>query len=320
MGVIYKIISNGKDITDAIISRLIEMSITDQQGDDSDSFSISLDNSKQPQIPLPATGTTLDVYLDGIFKGSFEVDELTEPVHEQWFSVHAKSAKIKEAFKAPRDESYDDITLGDLLNIVAGRHGFEPVISEELAAVSYPHIDQVAESDMNLLSRLARDQDAMSKPVANRLVIVKRDQSKSVKGQDLPSFVIDDPQNSTGTITHKERTNYQSVKAYWFDEALQQRFDEVVGTDEPQYVIKFRYGDAEKARTKAEAKLRDLQRGNKTLDLTRPLTPGLVAEAKVIISNHKPTINTNWIVGTVEHRITADNYNTTTLKLHLPKK
>lgn len=317
----FELIANGQNITGLIKSRLLLLQITDSQGETSDSFNLEIDNRDQ-KVPLPPTGATVDIsigYGDKlVFKGTYEVDELEEPLEVDTILIHGKAAKLKQSFNAPKNASFDDISLNQLVAQIASEHNFTPVVSEQLANIHFEHIDQNGESDMNLLSRLVRDRGGIVKPVANRLLVLIKDKAKTASGKQIPITIIDDPRDSKGRVTIVERNNFKSVKAYWFDEAKSERTEVSAGSGEPVYVIRHRYKDAETAQAKADAKLRSLQRGKKTLNLTRPLMPNLLAEGPVKIANHKSSANGDWIVEEVTHTITADQVATSQITLHLP--
>lgn len=57
-------------------------------------------------------------------------------------------------------------TIGDMVRRIAGEHRLQQKVSASLAAIALPHIDQSAESDMNLLHRLAKRYDVVAKPAA----------------------------------------------------------------------------------------------------------------------------------------------------------
>ncbi len=318
----FSVKANGNDITQAIKGRLLFLQITDSQGESSDTVDIEIDNRDQ-KVALPKTGASLDVSIgydnNLVFKGTFEVDELEEPLEIDTLRIHGKAAKIKQSFKAPKDASFDDITLGNLVKQIAGHHNFEPVINSNLASVMFEHIDQVAESDMNLLSRLVKDHGGIVKPVANKLLVLTKDEAKTASGKSISKIIINSPADSKGKVTITERSNYNTVKAYWFDEALQERQEVLAGNGEPVFVIRTRYKDQERAQAKADAKLRALQRGKKELNITRPLIPEMVAEGPVSISNHKASANGDWIVEEVVHTIGAHQLSTSSAILHLPK-
>ncbi len=318
----YSVIADGSDITQKIKDRLISLSVHDAAGENSDTVTIKLDNRDQ-QMPLPPTGAFLDVSLgvvdNLVFKGTYQVDELTEPLDDDSLTIHGKASNMKNSFKAPRDDSYDNITLGALVEQVAARHNYEPVTSPPLSQVVYQHIDQNSESDMNLLTRLAKEQNAIIKPVANKLILVAKGESKSVSGQDLPVIPINDAHNSSGQVTIQERNDYQSAVAYWFDETKQQKVSVRAGSGEPEFIIRSNYSNEQQATSAANAKLKNLQRGKKSLSLTRPLTADLMPEGKIRISNHKASANGEWLVEEVDHVIGSGEVAYTSASCVIPK-
>ncbi|WP_236632102.1 contractile injection system protein, VgrG/Pvc8 family [Endozoicomonas montiporae] len=317
----YKILANGNDITRIIRDRFVSMSIRDAAGFNSDSVSITLDN-RDGKIQFPATGAELDVHIGYVnalvFKGTYQVTELEEPLDDDILMIHGTAAKMKSSLKAPRDVIYDDITLGELVEQVAQDNGYRAAVSDELASIHYEHIDQVGESDMNLLTRLARERKAFFKPVADRLVIVPKAESRTVTGKNIPPITLSDRENSTGRVVIQERTDFESVVAYWFSEEQQEKIPETAGSGEPQFVIRRKFKDAESALKAAEAKLGELQRGQKTLDITRPLDPSIVPEAPLILKNHKPSANGEWLVEQVEHTYQSNTVATTSASAVTP--
>ncbi len=302
----YKIEANGADITAKIRGRLVSLSVHDAAGIESDTVTIELDN-RDNVIALPPRGAALRVWIgpEGglVFKGVYEVDELEEPLDDEALVIHGKAAKMSSSFKAPRDRTYDDITLGELVRQIAEAHGYEPAVTDALAGIVFDHIDQRGESDMNLLTRLARDYGAVAKPVADKLAVVIKAASESVSGASLPVLPIDDPENSSGRVTITGDSEYSSTVAYWFDEDAQQRVAVTVGDGEPVYTMRQSYKDAEAAQKAAEAKLGELQRGTSTLSLTRPLTPNIMPEGELVLTNHKASANRSWLVETADHVI-----------------
>lgn len=317
----YMVLANGIDITAKIRDRLVKLSLHDAAGIESDTVTIELDN-RDNVITLPPRGAMLRVWIgyegELVFKGAYEVDELEEPLDDEALVIHGKAAKMSTAFKAPRDRTYDDITLGALVEQIAEAHGYEPAVSEALATIVFEHIDQRGESDMNLLTRLARDHGAVAKPVADKLVVVAKAASESVSGAELPTITIDDPENSTGRVTLTGESEYRSVVAHWFDEAAQQRQAVTAGEGEPVYTMRQSYTDTDTAQAAADAKLGELQRGTATLSLTRPLTPSIMPEGILSLVNHKPSANSRWLVENAEHVISSGDVAYTTVSAVTP--
>lgn len=303
----FRIIANQSDITDKIRDRLLSLTLNDVAGIENDTLEITLDNRDQ-QIALPTTGAELDIYIGYanqlVFKGTYTVDEISEPLEIDTLTISAQAAKMKSSFKAPRDHSYDEINLGQLVEQLGERHHYEVQVAPSLATIPLKHLDQRAESDSNLLARLAKENDAICKVAANQLLFMPKQQGKTVTGQDLPTIEITDPQHSTGTITIQDRAEYQTVIAYWFDENAQEKQIERAGAGDPEYVIQKTHTDQSAAQRAATAKLHALQRGKAQLSITRPLNPLIVAEGFLHISQHKVSANGRWLVESVSHTIT----------------
>lgn len=317
----YKVVANGPDITAAIRSRLLSLEITDNSGVDSDTVVIELDN-REGKVKLPATGAELKVWIgfddNLIFKGLYEVDELEIPLDDDVFTIHAKAIKMKGSLKAPQDLTYDNITFGSLVDQIANRHGYEAKVAGELSAVTFPHIDQKSESDLNLLSRLARESGGFFKPVANKLVIATKGSGRSVSGKTLPKVTISDSANTSGRVTIQKRSDYKSVIANWFDEVNQIEVQAVAGSGEPQYKVRRIHPDQEQAQRAAEAKLKGFQRGQATMSFVRPLMPGLSPESKVTFENHHQVANKEWLIESVNHKITNSGVSETSASAIIP--
>lgn len=308
----FKIVANDQDITSLIRDRFISLTVSDSAGEESDTATITIDN-RDNKVAFPETGATLDIYMssasgDLVFKGVYEVDELEEPLDSYTLTISAKAAKMKSSIKAPKSAVYDDVTFGGLVSSVAAAHGYESSVSDALASTAFAHIDQVKESDMALLTRLAADIGATIKPIANRLVAVPRGESKSVSGQDLPTIEISDPTASSGSVTILERNAFAAVMASWFDEAAQETKTFVTSGDSPCFEIAKPFANEEAATAAATAKLKELKRGRAKLSLTRPLSPDIVAEGRVVLSNHKASANGEWLVDRVTHTLESDSY------------
>jgi phage protein D len=314
----YKVLADGQDITAKIRDRLLSLTVHDASGLESDTLTLVLDN-RDLAIAFPATGAALQVWIGYkqqplTFKGVYQVDELEDTLDTDELTIHAKAARMKGSLKAPKDASYDDISFGDLVAQIAGEHGYDSAINDELAPVMFTHIDQKGESDLNLLSRLAKEHNAIAKPVNDKLVVIPKSLAKSVSGQPLPALTISDRANSSGRVSIHERTDYQAVTAYWFDEANQQRVAVTQGEGQPVYVMRDNFTDKDKASSAAKGKLEDLRRGKSSLTLTRPLTPAMMPEGVITLTKHKPSANGAWIVEEVDHVIGGGGVSSTSAR------
>ena len=71
--------------------------------------------------------------------------------------IRATAAELpsRSSLKAPRCRAWDEVTLGSLVATVASEHGYEARVDPSLADSPIAHVDQVAESDLHLLRRVA---------------------------------------------------------------------------------------------------------------------------------------------------------------------
>jgi len=338
----YRIVADGADITSMIRKRLIKLTVQDSAGEASDTVAIELDN-RDNLIRLPPTGAGLQVWMGEadalVYKGFYEVDELEEPLDDQALVIHGKAAKMKSTIKAPRDASHDEVTLGALVAQIAERNGYQAAVAPALADHLFQHIDQRAESDMNLLTRLARELDAVAKPIGERLVVVPKGEAKTVSGQALQTVVIDDPQNSSGRVVIQDRNDYGQALANWFSEAEQRKVPVVVGLVDgavavlgdaaqlpsegeapSRYVIRKTYTDEKSAKEGAVAQLKKLLRGKSTMSLVRPLMPSIVAEGRLDVRNHRTSANQLWQIESVTHVIGSGEVASSTMECVIPAK
>ena len=103
---------------------------------------------------------------------------------------------------------------------IAGQHGLEPVVASDVAAIALPHVDQVDESDIAVLTRVTRPHDAVAKPGGGRLVVARRAQGRSATGEAMPEVALTPREvTSWGASALALREPAGSVVATWRDRA-----------------------------------------------------------------------------------------------------
>lgn len=115
-------------------------------------------------MALPTKGARLQAALGFnnhlVDKGWFVVSGVASSGPPRRIEIYATAAPMN-AQKQPGDvtgqktRSWDNLRLADLVKTVARDNGLIPKVAAGLADIHIDHIDQVAESDANLLSRLA---------------------------------------------------------------------------------------------------------------------------------------------------------------------
>lgn len=199
----FKIIAGGSDVTGDISARLISLDITDTVDETSDSMTLSLADALG-ELALPASGAKLEVSIgyDGNNQhmGSFVVDEATVEGPPDVITVQASSTPFvsdrggggNASFTSRKSRSWEDKKLGEIIQTIAGECGLEAKVDKDLEQVQVPYIAQTAESDANLLIRLARTYGGVVKPADGKLVFASEDGGKSISGQSMEVTITPD--------------------------------------------------------------------------------------------------------------------------------
>ncbi len=321
----FEITANDKDITEAIQKRLISLRVTDQSGWESDALEIVLDDGNSGMsLALPTTGAELDLKLgyDGALHrfGLYIVDaiELSGPPNQ--IRIQAKAApqdatpKGKTSLRTQKTRSWESgTTLQTLVSQIANEHGLEPALGQSLKSIALPHIDQVNESDINLLTRVAKDYDALVKPVAGKLVVTKRAESKSTRGQDLKPITLQGSEMTNWRLNIRKREPAASVVAVYRDLEQAKDVEVVIGDGEPVRRLKHQYADEASAKEAAQAELDKGQRSERTLSISLPGQVNLKAERILTIENTRQHVDGNWLIAQAEHSLNRGGLKTSFL-------
>lgn len=329
---IFRIYADRVEITGAIRDRLIELVVTDEAGIQSDELKLTLDDRRREDgaiAELPRIGTVLTVALGYaetrlVALGRFIVDEIEIRSPPATLTVSAKAADMVGPFRSPRTRSWDETTLGQLVETIAAEHRYEARIDPELGAIAIPHLDQTAESDMALLTRLAAKHDAVAKPVSGLLVLARLGAIKTITGQVMPTISISlndlaewryrhsarkpGGSGSTGDLdTQKPPTTATGgTKAYWWDFEKGERREVTTGLP-PFEEIRYVHATEAEARAAATTRKNAGERAQGELSFSLPGDPRLTAEGRLSLSL-RPGIPTDWRIKRVEHRLGAQGY------------
>lgn len=309
---IFKIVADSQDITDRIRDRLLSLRITDEAGTTSDTVEIQLDD-RDSKIEWPTHGAELEVFLgfshvEMVRMGLFTVDEVEHTGPPSTLTVRGKAADMRASIKASKTRSWDNVMLGDLVSRVAADNGLTAKVSEEFATQLISHLDQTNESDLHLLTRLARDNGAITKPVAGFLVFAPKGDTKSVSGLELPAIAIKHSAIQLHRMTQAERGKYKSVRAYWHDAENADQQTVVIGEGEPTYSLRHTYPNNDEATRAATSKLQTLTRGVATLSLTVIGNANLQAEGRITVSGLRDPIHGDWSITRIEHQLDTQGF------------
>lgn len=313
MRIAYSIIADGSNITSLVADRLISAEITDQAGVKSDRLTLVLDDRDQ-RLDLPSKGAKIEVslgYAPGplVRMGSYVVDEVDVSGPSRELMIRANAADMNTGIKSPKERSWHNKTLGEIVRTVAGEHRLQPAISSDLAARQIGHVDQT-ESDMQLLQRLCADQGATCKVADGRLVVAERATGKTTTGSNLPEAVIAANQCESWTATLANRGKYKTVNAYWQNTGAAQRVKVTAGSGDPALTLKNSYASEDEAKQAASSKLKSLSRGTGKISIKGLIgDPYMSAERTASLSGFRAGIDGDgWVVNSVAHSFGGSGY------------
>lgn len=216
-----------KDITALVSNRLISLTHTDNRGFEADMLDISLDDS-DGALSLPSRGAILTLALGYkntplTNKGEFVVDTVSHEGPPDTLHITAQSADVVGLAKERKERSFHQRTLGEIVKQIAQDLQLEPVISEQFANEMIAHQDQTNEGDLNFLTRLAEEFDAIATVKSKRLLFVARGQGVTASGQKISPFYLTRKSGDSHSFSINDAGNYKAVKAYWHDKATGKR-------------------------------------------------------------------------------------------------
>lgn len=306
----FQLIANGNDITQSIKDNLLSLAYTDNSGKESDRLTFAIAASNGMKTPPKGAVIKLALGFNGelVDKGQFVVDEISPsgPPRKLQFTAHAapmNNSKQSGVLQTQKTRSWDNVILGDVVKTVANDHGLVARVNSELNGIHIEHLDQVNESDMNLLSRLAQTYYAVSKPANGYWLFLKEGEAKSVSGKDLTDITLR-PENVTSWQGQfGSRTQVKRVIAIYNDVATGEVKEVSVGTGQPEFRIVYKYPNYAEASAAVQARSKNVTSGSDTMDITMPATSELIkliAEGTFTLENFGDIEDGKWRITSIE--------------------
>ncbi|MBY7994804.1 late control protein D [Vibrio fluvialis] len=311
----FKILANGNDITAAIEQSFSELTITDVSGEKADTLSIKLDGTKIGKLPTKKAALQVSLGFNGkLYKqGTFYVNDIGESGFPDVVTITATSIPLggKDlgiSIQTQRTQSWDEITIADLLKTVAARNKLKDIVNEELGAIVIEHLDQTSESDMALMTRLARQYGAVSKVSDENWLFLKIGEGKNASGtKTLPVHTIYKSSCSRYQYKSNSRTESSSAIAKWHNPETGETGVVSSGTGDPAFQILYQYPTEKEAQAAADAKAKTLTDGSDTFSFSTEATHQLVkafAEGHVKLQGWRSEISDrNWCIKQITKKL-----------------
>lgn len=327
----FSISVEGEDITDAVRENLVDLTLKDHgagsKRSDELSFSVA-----SPTMQLPAKGVKITVALGFggslVGKGTFVVDarkssggsgkaRVLQIVARAVSKTNERGHSTLQSQKVRHFEA--GITLGELVSTVAAEHGLIPAVDSNLAGIVLDHVDQLSESDMNMLTRMAERYGGVSKITHDHWVVTPRGSSTNVNGVPLPVRTITPdmcsdwqyhdnsdhpdcgkPGGGTYVVAYHDTVDGGQVKTI------------TVGSGEPVMHMSVPFPSLEEAQKVGFGGARHAQKKLRGFSMTLPATPelmGMTAEGQITLTGFGKVEDGNWKVAQVTFRLNQQGLN-----------
>lgn len=317
----YRLTIDGQDITRRVRPILSSLTISDRQRGEADELEIVLDDS-DGRIELPRKGVVCRVAIgwEGqalVDKGAFVVDEVSHSGPPDIVTIRARSVDLTSKARNRTNRSWHQTTLGAVIRDLAASQGLQARISPELASIAVRHLDQVGESDVHLMTRLAKQHDATATVKGRALIFLRIGQGTTASGAALPTFLIERGDSDTHNFSLPDRDRYTGVHAEWHDKASGTRKKVQAGGSQNSKGLRRVYHSEDEAQQAANAEYRRNLRGEARLSIT--LARGdanLSAEMTGNVRGWRAEIDAiRWLIASVQHTLTGSNGFQTSVEL-----
>lgn len=304
----YQIIVGGQNVTELIREHFVSFEHVDGRGVESDSFEFTITDPGN-NWSLPIKGRELEfscgfTHFPLVYRGRFKVDEVAVEggvAEHDCIVVRCKAADMRSTMKSQKNRSWNKVSLSAVLSEVAANHGLVLRASGSLSSVDVAHLDQVNESDMNLLTRLGKQFNAVAKIADGHLLFVAKGGAKSASGVSLSSVTIDRRQTGAFSFLAADRTQYTGVKGYWRDYVAGVKKSAVVGGAASLKTLRTVFKTEAECRASINAALASIQQGGQTMSFDlADAVPELFASMPLRLAGWRDEIaGDGWEVDTV---------------------
>lgn len=317
----WRVVVDGIDVTRKLRPYLIDISVTDQDGEASDSCQLVLDD-KNGQLKLPKTRREVSVWIDGalLFKGL--VDSVRSNGNRsggRTLRVSAKGFDSEGKAKEPQRLYRDDASLQDFLGAAAGHAGLSIKVDEELGGITRDYWGADGESFLQLGQRLAREFDATFKIRGNQAVFAARGKAS---GLSAVRAVVGENVISWSIAPLLGRPKHKATKTRFFDRPAGQHrtitrgLDSQADAETQARAPVFDEGQADDVNASRASK--DKREGGDG-SIEMDITPDAQAEAPLVLTGARAGVDGTYVIASVKHGASRSGGSGTSVQVKQPE-
>ena len=316
----FEVSIGGSVISGPLMDRNMSITVVDQEGTQSDSCTIVLDD-RDGLLEEPEKNDILSVrmgYVDQELRdmGQFKVDETTLEGWPQKLTIKARAADLVDSFKEQRYDAFHNKTVNEIVSEIAKRNGMSASVLGSVGGVK-TSITQDGVSDMHLLTQLGKKFDAVASPKAGKIIFAKKGE------MDLGTVTLIHPLANIKSYsrTRRSRSSHQKAKAsYWDRDKVKLEHEEKSSSEgtatygEQPYQAAGKEDAKEVSKSRADA----LSRAQENLSMELMGNTEIMAEMKADIRNLRAGVDKVWRIKSANHTIDGQTFSTS-FEAELPK-
>lgn len=316
----FKVIADNQDITDLLRDRLLSLRTTDKPGLESDDCEIVIDD-RDGAVAFPKKGATLEISLGYVgeplkFVGRYKVDEIEISGPPQSMMIRGKPGDLVASLKEQKRRSWENTTLDAITGDIARNNGLQPFCPLNPAIV---RADQINESDMHFITRMARQYGATATVKDGKLIVVTRGEGKSGSGLKMPSITLHRDDIASYSLSFPDRALYSEVRASYHNRNTGQLQTIVLTNDSapgiahaPKHTDRHIHPTADEAQAAAQSRKAALNRATMSgrIELTRGRAD-VGAEKWLELAGIKDEADGTYLIESVEQNFSRTAWITT---------
>jgi phage protein D len=314
----FCIVVDGTDITALLNDRLIQLSVTDKTGMESDEFELRIDD-RDGLVTLPRKGVGIEIYLGYqetslVRLGRYVVDGVAVSGPPDTIVIKGKASDMRGSGKTVRSGSWEDVPLSAIVGDIAARNGWSPACP---VGTKVARADQLNESDFNFVTRLAKQYDCTAKVADGKLLVMPRQGGQSASGKVLPPIVINKSDVSRWQFNFEDRDSHKAVGAKHQDKKTGELAVVSLENDDAPaglpavHTDRHIYPNKTAAQAAAKARLAAFNRSTAGVRLEMPGRTDIFAECPIVAQGFKVGLDCEFLTESVQHTYTQAGWSIT---------
>lgn len=335
---VWRVTVKGQDVSSRIAPRLVSLTITDNQGGQSDEVEIVV-SDHDGALTLPETGDPITVAIGWqasadtwgnpgtsgqdrngppppmpplglIDKGAYTITAVEYSGAPDTITIRAHAANLIDTLRDVKDRSWHKTTVGVIVRSIAAQNSLKVSIDKEIETRKIAHADQAQESDVSFLRRLGQQMDCLCSVKNDTLLFSQARKAQTPSGKPLPPITITRSSGDQHRWARADRDAYSGVKAFYNNVKRGTRSSVVAGISGRAKTLRQTFASQQDALAAARAEWLRIQRGIYSFDITLAYgRADLMPQRPVIVRGYKPQIDdTAWIVTSVRHSLSSSGY------------